>query len=62
MPGWIDKVLGVTEDTRAEAERRKTYTRVLDHLPAGGVVDHLHADGSHLKIYIAQHPRSTENP
>lgn len=41
MPGWFDKVLGVTEDTRAEAERRKTCTRVLDHLPTGGIVDHL---------------------
>lgn len=54
MISWTDKVFGVTEDTRAEAERRKTYVQVLDHLPAGGVVDDLRADGSHVKIYIQQ--------
>lgn len=61
MAGWTDKFLGITEDTRTEVEHRKTYLQVLEHLPAGGVVDHLHADGSHLKIYIQPSTYSAES-
>jgi len=51
MAGWTDAALGVSEETRAERERRRTYLDVLDHLPEHGVVDDRRADGSHLKIY-----------
>ncbi|MET7996774.1 hypothetical protein ABZU76_38440 [Amycolatopsis sp. NPDC005232] len=60
MVGWTDKIIGITENTRTEVERRKTYVQVLDHLPEGGVVDDLRADGSHLKIYIQPDVRSAE--
>lgn len=60
MASWADTARGVTDGTRAEREHRRTYLEILDHLPAGGLVEHRRADGSHLTIYIQPTPENSD--
>lgn len=52
MAGLTNKLIEMRAWTQSERERRVTYVEVLRHLPAGGVVDDLRADGSRTLIYI----------